>query len=284
MPVGELREPAHRQARATETGGCWVRTLIRSGTAGSERPDRAPHTNIRRWEILRHRVTTILVLMLLIAAASAPAGAQAPLTHTFSLRYWGSQFYFGNPSPAVSQYGQPGWGLSYRGDMVDTPWSFSASYDRLFAGGQFWETASLFNANVHYRFGNIPNARASVFAGYGRIGLSDQVGGQGGTGSGARLGADFFAYLQPQQLTGWYATGEFAWGPSWASNFAAFPGLANGTTSEYKVALGHEFGQGMAAQVGWRSFNWNIPTSPGCSSPGCQFRWSGWTLEFLMRR
>jgi hypothetical protein len=233
---------------------------------------------------LRSRVTTIFMLTLLIGGLSLPASAQMPLQHTFTLRYWGSQFYFGNPSPAVFAYGQPGWGFSYRGDTTTTPWSFSASYDRLSAGGQFWETASLLNANVHYRFGNMPNARFSVFAGYGRMSLSDQVAGQGGTGSGARLGADFLAYLQQQQPTGWYATGEIAWGPSWTNSFPAFPGLANGNSSEYKFALGHEFGQGMAAQVGWRSFNWNIPTSPGCVDPGCQFRWSGWTLELLMRR
>jgi hypothetical protein len=225
---------------------------------------------------------TLLMLVVLLASLSAPTGAQMPLQHTFTLRYWGSQFYFGNPSPAVSWYSQPGWGLSYRGDTVATPWSFSASYDRLSAGGQFWETASLLNANVHYRFGNMPNARFSVFAGYGRMNLSDQTAGEGGTGSGARLGADFLAYLQ--QPSGLFATGEFAWGPSWNSSFPLFPSLANGNSSEYKFALGYEFAQGMAAQVGWRSFNWNIPTSPGCADPGCQFRWSGWTLEFLMRR
>jgi hypothetical protein len=148
----------------------------------------------------------------------------------------------------------------------------------------YWETASLLNANVHYRLGNNPNARFSAFAGYGRISLSEQTGGEQGTGSGARLGADVFVNLQAQQVSGLYATGEFAYGPSWSSSFPLFPGLANGNSTEYKIALGYEFAQGMAAQVGWRSFNWNIPTSPGCTDPGCQFRWSGWTLEFLMRR
>ena len=234
---------------------------------------------------MRYPVFVTLVLLILVAGSALPAGAQMPIRHTFTLRYWGARFDFGNPAPATFAYNQPGWGLSYRADVQNNPWSFSLNYDRLNNTGQFWETASLWNANVHYRFGNLPNAQVSVFAGYGSTTLANTVGGQGGTTSGLRLGADIRFDLQLQQMSGWYIVGEAAYGPSWKNNFAAFPSFANGNTSEYKVALGREFGNGFAAQVGWRNFNWNIPTSPGCAtSPGCQLRWSGWTLEFLMRR
>jgi hypothetical protein len=227
---------------------------------------------------------TAFMLVLLLTGLAAPTGAQTPLQHTFTLRYWGSNFSFDNPGLTAFSYNQPGWGLSYRGDAVTMPYSFSANFDRLNAGGMFWETATLWNANVHYRLGTIPNGKFSVFAGYGSVNVSEQTGGQSGTGSGFRLGADFLFNLQAQQLTGFYVTGEVAWGPGWGTNFPVLPGLAGGSSIEYKLALGHDFGQGMAAQVGWRSFSWDIPTSPGCFSPGCDFRWSGWTLEFLMRR
>jgi len=234
---------------------------------------------------LRARVLVTVLLIVLVAGLSLPAGAQMPVQHTFTLRYWGSTLDFSNPNTAVSfSYSHPGWGVSYRGDVQAQPWSFSLNYDRLNNTGQFWETASIWNANVHYRLGNIPNGQVSVFAGYGSVNLSNTVGAQGGTGSGVRLGADARFNLQLQQSTGWYVTGEVAWGPSWASNFAAFPSLASGNTSEYKIALGREFSAGVAAQVGWRSITWNIPTSPGCTDPGCRWRWSGWTLELLMRR
>lgn len=233
---------------------------------------------------MRSRVIGALMLVLLVAGLSLSAGAQMPVQHDFTLRYWGSPFSFGNPAPATFMYQQPGWGFSYRGNTPATPWSFSASIDQLYASGMYWETASLYNANVRYRVANIPTGQFSLLAGYGGVSLSEQTGGERGTGSGLRVGADFFTYLQGQRPTGWYATGEVTWGPSWVTSFPVFPGLARGNSSEYRFALGHEVSPGMAAQVGWRSFTWTIPTSPGCLDPGCQFRWSGWTLELVWRR
>jgi hypothetical protein len=234
---------------------------------------------------LRSRVLAAVALIVLVAGLTPPAGAQMALTHTFTLRYWGSTLDFSNPNTAVTfSYSHPGWGFSYRGDAQTQPWSLSFNYDRLNNTGTFWETASLWNANLHYRFGNVPNTRLSVFAGYGSVHLSNTAGGEEGTGSGFRLGADVRFDLQSQQMTGWYVLGEAAWGPGWSSSVPAFPGLASGNSNEYKIALGKEFPNGFAAQVGWRAFTWNIPTSPGCLDPGCRWRWSGWTLELLMHR
>lgn len=234
---------------------------------------------------MRSRLLATVLLTVLVAGTALPAGAQMSLQHTFTLRYWGSRFDFGNPAPATYWYNQPGWGLSYRAGVQAQPWAFSVNYDHLSASGNFWETATMWNANVHYRLGNVPNTQFSVFAGYGAATLADTTGGQGGTTSGFRLGADVRIDLPSPQMSGWYVVGEAAWGPSWKNDFVAFPSFANGNTSEYKIALGREFSNGLAAQVGWRSFNWNIPTSPGCAtSPGCQLRWSGWTLELLMHK
>ncbi|MDQ7844140.1 MAG: hypothetical protein QN141_13795 [Armatimonadota bacterium] len=223
-------------------------------------------------------------VFVLVASLVTPVGAQMALRHTFTFRYWGSTFSFGNPPPATYQYNQPGWGFSYRGDARNRPWALTFNYDGLSAPGQFWETATMWNINAHRRLPNIPNGQASVFLGYGSATLSNTVGGQGGTSAGFRLGADARVNLGPS-TAGWYVTGEAAWGPSWDNTFAAFPAFANGPTTEYKIALGREFGPNASAQIGWRSFNWSIPTSPGCgTSPGCQLRWSGWTLEVVTRR
>lgn len=231
-------------------------------------------------------VLTALTVAALVAVTAAPAAAQnTNYQATFKLQYWGAPFeftnFFAGPTPFSDSAST--WGLSLRMDDRTRPWSFSARYDTMSVArvNTVWNQAQLWDVNVHYRFGTNLDQYVGVFLGYGGVSVNDPGGVNTGSTSGFRLGADFML----RQPSGWYITGEGAYGPSWSSTFAAFPGMANGNVLDLRVATGYEFTGGWGLEVGWRYIDWDIPASTGCpTAPGCQFQFSGVTAALTFRR
>lgn len=224
----------------------------------------------------------ILGVIALVAASSLPAAAQNYQT-TVQIRYWGAGINFGNPSPPTATNSGSGWGGTLRLDQTARPWSFSARYDSISAtiSAWPWDSASVWDANVHYRFGVNPTTYLGVFAGYGGVRVnSTPTPGQNGSAAGFRIGAEFLN----RQPTGLYFAGDIAYGPSWSSSFPGFPALAAGNTWDGRVAVGYEFMGGWGVEVGYRQFRWQIPTSPGCTTPGCEYRFAGITGALTFRR
>jgi hypothetical protein len=227
-------------------------------------------------------VTVLIAVIALVAASSLPAAAQNYQT-TIQIRYWGTNFNFGNPAPPTAANAGSAWGGTLRFDQTNGPWSFSGRYDAISAtiSAWPWDSGSVWDANVHYRFGVNPGTYLGLFAGYGGISVnSTPAPGQNGSGSGFRIGAEFMN----RQPTGLYFTGEIAYGPSWSSSFPGFPGLSSGNTWDGRVAVGYEFMGGWGLEAGYRQVSWRIPTGPGCTAPGCEYRFNGVTAALTFRR
>jgi hypothetical protein len=143
----------------------------------------------------------------------------------------------------------------------------------------FWNGATVWDANVHYRIGPSLNSYLGILAGYGGISLNPIDPGHTGSTSGFRIGAEFMV----RQPAGWYFTGEGTYGPSWNSSFPAFPAVAAGNITDLRAAVGYEFSGGWGLEGGWRYVNWAIPNSAGCTG-GCNFQFSGVTAALTFRR
>ncbi len=222
-----------------------------------------------------------LVVAAVLTAASLPAAAQiSQYQTTFQVRYWGANFGAGAGS-IMARDPASTWGASVRLDSRTTPWSFSAHYDSMTVTPTtfVFNGASLWDVNAHYRFGHSLNTYFGLFIGYGGASLRSAVPSSVGNTSGFRFGAEFLTRLPAR----WYVTGDVAYGPSWTSNFAAFPGTAAGNTADWRLAVGHEFAGGWGAEVGWRIYTWAIPNSPGCPG-GCNFEFNGVTLGITFRQ
>ncbi len=220
-----------------------------------------------------------LVVAVVVATASMPAAAQNYQT-TLQIRYWGTGLGAGAGSITSTDSGSA-WGGTLRLDSMGSPYSFSARYDSIsvtptnFPFTRF----GLWDANVHYRFGPSLNSYVGVFVGYGGISGQANVPSSVGSTSGFRLGAEVFHRMP----NGWYVTGDAAYGPSWSSNFAAFPAMASGNTADLRAAVGYEFQGGWGLEAGWRYYTWTIPSSSGCPG-GCNFQFSGVTAALTFRR
>lgn len=227
-------------------------------------------------------IIVALIVATILITVSQPAAAQQ-FQATLHLNYWGAPLSFGNPSPPTASDSASSWGAKIRLDSKTNPWSFSAGFDSMnvtmgnwpWSGGTFWD------ANVHYRFGSNLNSYFGVFAGYGGIALNSPIASQVGSTNGLRLGAEFLV----RQPSGWYYTGQGSYGPSWTSNFSAFPGIASGNIYDLRAAVGYEFSGGWGLEAGWQYVDWKIPASTGCSGPGgCEWRFSGVTAAVTFRR
>jgi hypothetical protein len=220
-----------------------------------------------------------LAIAAIVALAGQPAAAQYQATLQF--RYWGTGLYFNQPTIPFSAT-DPGsaWGATVRLDHQTRPWSLSARYDSVSATptNWVWSGASLWDANVHYRFGSNVNQYAGAFVGYGYWSPRDTTGSplnQGST-SGLRYGAEFM-WRQPSGL---YFTGEAAFG-GW--NASGFGGASSATMSDFRIAAGYEFQGGWGIEGGYRVFSTAVNANPGCPL-GCDWRHSGLTAAITFRR
>jgi hypothetical protein len=221
----------------------------------------------------------LLAIIALVAASSLPAAAQNYQT-TLQIRYWGTGEGAGAGMITATDAGSA-WGGTLRIDSRSRPWSFSGRYDSIsvtavnfaFTGFGLWDV------NAHYRFGPSLNSYVGVFVGYGGISTQSASPGSVGSTSGFRLGAEAFQRMQG----GMYVTGDVAYGPSWSSNFAGFPGMAAGNIFDGRAAIGYEFQGGWGIEAGWRYYTWTIPSSNGCPT-GCNFQFSGVTAALTFRR
>jgi hypothetical protein len=229
-------------------------------------------------------VPVLIAVIALVAALSLPAAAQNYQT-LFQIRYWGTNYNFGNPGPPTASNAGSAWGATLRFDQTNGPWSFSARYDGINAtiSAWPWTSASLWDVNAHYRFGVNPSTYVGLFVGYGGLSVnSSTTPSQNGTANGFRLGAEFMN----RQPSGLYFTGDISYGPSWSTNLVGFPGTGSGNVWDGRAAVGYEFMGGWGVEVGYRQVSWRIPTSsPGCpTSPGCETRWNGVTAALTFRR
>jgi hypothetical protein len=229
----------------------------------------------------------LVMVAALILAPALPAYASSHIQHTFALRSWiPGPFFQNGPPPGVTDPAS-GLSLSYRADWKPPSHVFlSVNYSSLSVTPTSapWNGVSFFDVNAHYRFGtDLINRYFGIFAGYGSVSVASTIASQVGRGAGFRFGAEFLL-RQPVPCPCWVFTGSAAWGPSWSTSFAAFPMLAAGRTTDYRLAIGRELANGFGFELGWRSYTWMIPTSPGCSAPGCEWRWNGFTLGIFVRR
>ncbi len=224
----------------------------------------------------------VLAAAALVLGSIIPASAQ--FQSTVDVHYWGTGLQFQNGSgPSPTDSGSA-WGISYRGDALSSPWSVSVRYDSLSVTPSSWpwNSGSLWDVNGHYRFGPDLNKYFGVFVGYGSVNVAStsapaNTGGQ----SGARLGAEFLV----RQPNGWFVSGDASYGPSWGGSFTGFPSVASGNVTDFRITGGREFANGASVELGWRSVNWNIPTSPGCLAPnGCTWTFSGVIFGVNFRR
>ncbi len=225
------------------------------------------------------QLTAVATTVLLVLALSSAAPAQ--VQSTFQFRYWGTPFIFTNGA-ATGQNSASAFGLTVRGDSTTRPWGVSFRFDQVNATPTFWpwNRATLWDANLHYRFGSNLSNYWGLLAGYQRVSVTDPGTFNTGSGGGVRIGTDFRWQTTPGM--GWYATGEAAYGFSWGSSFPSFPGLTSGTATDYRVAVGYEFQGGIGLEAGYRQLRWNIPVSPGCGP--CIFEFSGWTAALTVRK
>lgn len=228
-------------------------------------------------------LAVVLAVIALVAASTVPAAAQNYQT-TIQIRYWGAGYGFGFGAVTATDAAST-WGGTLRVDHKNQPWSFSARYDSMSVTplNWGWNGATFWDANVHYRFGiggsqNL-NTYAGLFVGYGGISVNSAGAASSGSGSGFRIGAEFMNRM----TSGLYVTGDVAYGPSWSTSFTGFAGMANGTTWDYRAAIGYEFQGGWGLEAGWRYVTWTVPSTAGCPG-GCNWLFSGVTAALTFRR
>jgi hypothetical protein len=223
-----------------------------------------------------------LVVAALIAGTSLPAAAQnTNFQTTFQLRYWGAGLAFGNPAPPTATDSGSGWGATIRLDSRNSPWGFSARYDSLSITptNWVWNGATLYDVNVHYRFGPSLNQYLGVFAGYGYVSPADTTGlaVNIGSASGLRYGVEFLV----RQPSGLYLTGDVAFG-SWSTVGGA--GWGPSSVTDYRAAIGYDFQGGWGLEAGYRFVSWRVGAGGGCGGVGCEWQFSGLTAALTFRR
>lgn len=228
-------------------------------------------------------VLSTLVIAAVITLTAHPAGAQlSQYQATLQLRYWSTGLYFTQPAiPLSATDSGSAWGGTLRIDHRTQPWSLSARYDSMSVtpATWVWNGASLWDANVHYRFGPSVNQYGGLFVGYGYWSPRDISGlavNQGNT-SGLRYGAEFL-WRQPSGL---YLAGDVAFGSWGASGFGGAPGAS---MTDYRLAAGFEFQGGWGIEGGYRYFATGLGTGGGCPVGGCEWRHSGFTAALTFRR
>lgn len=223
----------------------------------------------------------IAVVVIALAVAPYPAAAQSPqFQYTLKLRYWDPGLSFSIPT-ASARDPSSGWGGSLRIDFKNSPWSLSGQYDSQSVSlfNAFWDRATFADVNVHYRSGSNLNSYFGLLAGYGWFSLGSPFAGFSGSASGIRIGGEFL-YRQP---SGWYVTGDAAFGPSWSTNVSGLGGaLENASVTDLRIAVGYEFKGGLGLEAGWRSYTIQLPFSSLCAS--CQWQFSGVTAALTFRQ
>jgi len=222
-----------------------------------------------------------LTIVAVVATVTVPAGAQTNgYQSIIQLRYWGSGLAFGNPAPPSATDSGSGWGATLRVDSRTSPWSFSARYDSLSITptNWVWNGASMYDANLHYRFGPSLDQYIGIFAGYGYVSPADITGFAVniGSASGLRYGAEFL-WRQPSGL---YLTGDVAFG-SWSTTGGA--GWGPSSITDYRLAVGYEFQGGWGVEGGYRYLSWRVGAGGGCPA-GCEWQFSGLTAALTFRR
>ncbi len=226
-------------------------------------------------------VALIIATVVITVSQHAAAGS---FQTTVQVHYWGAPLDFGNPAPPTLSDTANTWGVALRLDDRTSRWSFSGRYDAMSVTPMPVPLyrASIWDANVHYRFGSSLNAYVGVLAGYGSVYFTSVMPLQGGGANGLQVGAEFLV----RRSSGWYFTGEAIYGPSWPTTIEATPGVPNSNVTALRAAVGYEFPGGWGLEGGWRYVSWKIPPSPtACATPpGCEIRLSGVTAAVTFRR
>lgn len=231
---------------------------------------------------LTYRAAFVLAIVLVLLM-TVPASAQVTqLQNTFKLGYWGTGLTFRDATVTPRDPGSA-WTLAYRGDVARQPWSVSINYESANITPIFreWNRATMWELNGHYRLGVTRDTSYGVFLGVGSVSVSSILDPtENGSGSGIRLGAEFFSRLQ-RQFT---LFADLAVGLSWSSNFPAEPGTPSGSTFQYRIGVQAELQDGLGVELGWKGFTWTIPAGGFCPLAGCRWDFSGVTLAITLRR
>jgi hypothetical protein len=220
-----------------------------------------------------------LVIATLLAFISQPAAAQNFQT-TLQINYWGAPLNFGASGALIASDTSSAWGARLRLDSKTNPWSFSGGFNSLSVTpfNWPWNSGTIWDANVHYRFGANLNSYLGVLAGYGGASVGSAIAGAAASSSGFRFGAEFMV----RQPTGWYFTGEGSYGPSWTTTYGGAAG-ASSNIVDLRAAVGYEFQGGWGLEAGWRWYDWKTGTVP-CMAPGCEWQFTGVTAAITFRK
>ncbi len=236
------------------------------------------------------RLCVLGLTLTLVVAGLAPTAAQAQVTQTIKLLYYGSSATSANPGTA-STWSTGFYGLDYRIDAKLSPWGAHLQYITGTQSGGTGAAAgtsgtdTIYSIDATYRWQvqwQAQSATVHAFLGYGSITPNFNFAGaaQKFTSTGLRIGADVNVPIGIN--TPWSVNGAVAWYPSNSTQFssAAVTSSASGSASDYSVSVQYTTpAPGLwLAEAGYRGVSFGTGTLAGTICAPCTHSWSGWFL------